>query len=104
MEERQNDHHENRRKRFYPSISLGNIIAAIAFVSSGIGIYTSLAAQVDSSKNEIVNIKGNIIRQEAVEREYREEMKAQVKEVKQDIKDVQKDVQKVLIELGRSRK
>ncbi len=97
---------EEKRKRFYPHISLGHIIAAVAFLGSGIGVYTKLAAQMENNTVEINNLKINEIKKEAADKEYRQamtdyrvEVREQMGELRKDVKDTQKDVQKILIEL-----
>lgn len=101
---------EEKRRRFYPHVSLGHIITAIAFIGSGVGVYTKLAAQMESNTVEITNLKINEIKKEAIDKEYRTamgeyrmEVREQMVELRKDVKDTQKDVQKILIELGKHR-
>lgn len=97
---------EEKRRRFYPHVSLGHIITALAFVGSGVGVYTKLAAQMESNTVEINNLKINEIKKEAVDKEYRQamtdyrtEVREQMGELRKDVKETQKDVQKILMEL-----
>lgn len=102
------DSFQEKRRRFYPHVSLGHIIAAVAFLGSGVGVYTKLAAQMESNTVEITNLKINEIKKEAVDKEYRTamgeyrlEVREQMMELRRDVKDTQKDVQKILLQLSR---
>lgn len=97
---------QEKRRRFYPHVSLGHLIAAVAFLGSGIGVYTKLAAQMENNTVEITNLKVNEIKRDAIDKEYRQamseyriEVREQMGELRKDVKDTQKDVQKILLEL-----
>jgi hypothetical protein len=99
MEEKQDE----RRKRFFPSVSLGNILAAIAFIASGVGVYTQVIADVNTSKTEIANLKQNEIKRESVEKESRQEIRAELRDVKLDVKELNQKIDKVLQEVIKQR-
>lgn len=99
---------DDRRKKFYPHVSLGHIIAAVAFLGSGIGVYVKLTSQMENNSVEISTLKINEIKKEAVDKEYRDTMheyrneaREQMRELRKDIKETQKDVQKILLELSK---
>jgi|SRR6266850_5945 len=89
----------DKRKRFYPTISLGSIIATLIFIASGIGIYTQVIADINKAKSEIENIKADNVRKDQFDRDVRLETKEEIKEIKRDIKDMKTNIQQILIEL-----
>lgn len=96
------DKGDERRKRFFPSVSLGSILASVAFIGSGIGIYTQVIADVNSSKIEIANLKANEAKKEAADKDSRTEIKQDIRDVKTDVKELRGDIQKVLQEVMRN--
>src|SRR6266480_7669649 len=99
---------DDRRKKFYPHVSLGSLIATLAFLGSGIGLYTKLTSQMESNVVEIQNIKINDVKKETADKEYRDsmreyrlEVREQMRELRNDVKNTQKDVQKILNELSK---
>jgi hypothetical protein len=97
------DYPNDKRKKFYPHITLGSLVATITFAGACIGIYTQLYADVSNHKIEIQNIKINEVKREAADKEYREDIKQQTQDIKSDVKEVQRGVQQILIELGRAK-
>lgn len=95
---------DERRKRFFPSVSLGSILASVAFIGSGIGIYTQVIADVNSSKIEIANLKANEAKKEAADKDSRTEIKQDIRDVKTEVKELRGDIQKVLQEVMRTNK
>lgn len=95
---------ENRRKRLYPQVSIGNVLAAITFVGSAVGVYTTLYADVGKQKIEIETLKINELKREQIEKDTRKELKDDIKEVKQDVKELTKAMERVLLEVQRSRR
>lgn len=83
-----------RRKRFFPTISLGSIIAILTFVGAAIGVWSNLYADVRI-------LKENEIKKEIADKESRTEIKQEIREVKQDVKDVNNKLDKVLFELNK---
>jgi hypothetical protein len=75
-----------RRKRFFPTVSLGNIIAILAFAGSAIGIYTQLYAEVKNNAIEITAAKADAIKQEQQARDSRQEIRQDIRDVKTDVK------------------
>jgi seryl-tRNA synthetase len=83
-------------------IKFGEVIAALAFCGAGVGVYTSLYAEIKDAKTEIANIKKSEQDARAVQEINRKEARDDLKDVKQDVRDVKQDVQKILFELQRS--
>lgn len=96
--------HVEKRKRFFPVVSLGNILASLVFIGSGIGIYTQTIADVRDNKVEIANIKQNEIKREAAEKESRTEIKQDIRDVKIDVKELNQKIDRVLQEVIKPRK
>lgn len=90
-----------RRKRFFPQVSLGSILASLAFIGSGIGIYTQVIADVANHKVEIQNLKVNEIKRDASEERSRTEMKQEIRDVKSDVRDVNNKLDRILFELNK---
>lgn len=88
-----------RRKRFFPTVSLGSLVATLAFVGAGIGLYTQVIADTRDNKTEIANLKVNEIRREVAEKESRQEIKQDIRDVKSDVKELNQKVDKVLTEI-----
>lgn len=89
---------DERRKRFFPTVSLGSLIATLAFLGSGIGIYTQVIADVSNSKTEIANLKVDAVKREAAEKDTRQEIKQDIRDVKMDVKDLNQKIDKLLQE------
>lgn len=92
---------EEKRKRFFPTVTLGQAIATITFIASAAGIYTQLYAQVNTSQIEINNIKVNEIKREVAEKDMKQELKQEVRDVKQEIRDLNLKVDRVLEALAK---
>lgn len=92
-------HEENRRKRFFPTVSLGSLIAALAFIATGVGVYNQVIAEVNKSKIEIDNLKINELKRESEMKESRQEIKQDIRDVKSDVKDLNQKLDKVLTEV-----
>lgn len=92
---------ENRRRRFYPRISLGSILASLAFIGSAFGVYGQMQGDIRKHESEIVMIKNDAQKQENRTKEERKELRDEIREVKQDVKEIRQDVQKVLQEMVR---
>lgn len=90
-----------RRKRFFPTVSLGSLVASLSFVGVGIGVYANTIADVRDSKTEIANIKQNEIKREAAEKDSRQEIKQDIRDVKMDVKELNQKLDKVLTEVLR---
>lgn len=81
-----------RRKKFSTQISLGSIIATLSFAGAGIGVWTNLYADVK-------NLKDNEIKKELADRDYRIEMKQELRDVKSDVKDLNRKIDIILFEV-----
>lgn len=90
---------DTKEKRFIPTVSLGSLIAATAFIASGVGIYTQVIADVNASKIEINNLKQESAKKEVIQETQRREARDDLKEVKQDVKELRNDISNVLYEL-----
>lgn len=90
-----------RRKRFFPTVSLGSLIASLAFIGAGVGVYANTIADVRDSKTEIANLKQNEIKREAAEKDSRQEIKQDIRDVKMDVKELNQKLDKVLQEVIR---
>lgn len=95
------DKPDERRRRFFPTVSLGSVVATLAFAASGAGIYTQVIADVSNSKTEIANIKQEAVTRQTAEKESRQEMKQDIREVRGDVKELNVKVDRVLQELVR---
>ncbi len=89
---------------FFAPITFGNILTLLALIGTGVGIYTSLYADVRDARTEIANIKVNEIKKESADRELKKEIKEDVKEVKQDVKELRQTVDRVLLEVQKTRR
>lgn len=89
---------ENERKRFFPTVSLGNILAILAFAASGIGVYTQLYADVRDNKVEIANIKADSLKKEQADRDSRQEIKQDIRDVKVDVKSLNEKMDRMIYE------
>lgn len=97
---------EVKNKRFLPTVSLGNLLAILAFLASGIGVYTQVIADVNNTKTEVANIKANEIKKEAADKEARHETKQEIKEVKENMIRMDNKLDRILeqsIQNGRRR-
>lgn len=92
---------DERRKRFFPVVSLGNLIAILVFLASAAGVYTQVIADVSNAKTEIVNIKQEAVKRESADRESRQEIRQEIRDVKGDVKSVNEKLDRILFELGR---
>lgn len=92
---------DERRKRFFPTVSLGNILAIVAFVGSCVGVYSHVIADVDKSKVEIANIKVNAEQKAKDDRESRQEIRQEIRDVKGDVKALNEKLDKILFEVTR---
>ncbi len=90
---------QERRKRFFPTISLGSVLSIITFIAGAAGIYANLYADVSTSKSEIRNIKVDMVKKEQADRDLKQELKADVKEVKEDVKTLGAKVDRILFEM-----
>lgn len=90
---------EEQKKKMY--LSFANIITLIAVAGGGIASYATLYADVKENKTEIINLKVNEVKKDALDKESRDQVRADVKEVKQDVKDLQKDIQTILREVSK---
>lgn len=97
------DKMEERRRKFPMQVSLGHLLAILTILATGVGVYTQLYADVSNTKIEITNIKQNQERKDAIDKEFRDTVKQEVREVKQDVKSVNEKIDKVLFELRRGR-
>lgn len=88
-----------RRKRFFPTVSLGSIIASALFIGSASGVYATLYADVGNTKTEIANLKQNEIKREVAEKDSRQEIKQDIRDVKMDVKELNQKIDKVLTEI-----
>lgn len=98
---------DNRRRRFFPTVSLGNILSGIVILGSCLGVYTAVIADVRELKTDNTNTKQAIQEQKANEATSRREIKDDIRDVKKDVGEVRETLQKVLFELqkvnGKSR-
>lgn len=85
---------DERRSKFSTQISLGSIIAAAAFILSGVGVYSNLYADVK-------NLKENETRKEVEAKESRKELKEEIRDVKTDVRDVNMKLDRILFELNK---
>src|SRR6266850_1078082 len=99
MEYNENGQVSNRRRRFFPTISFGNILTGVLICSAAIGVYTSVIADVREHKADIANLKQQTIKQEAIEAASRREIKDDIKDVKSEIKELRETMQKILSEI-----
>lgn len=90
---------EERRTKFFPTISLGSALATLTFIASAAGVYSQLYADVRDSKVEIANIKVDQIKKEAADRESRSDVKQEIRDVKVDVKEIRQDIQTILKEV-----
>lgn len=95
---------DERRKKFFPHVTLGNLLTIFAIALGGIGLYTQVIADNEKNKLEISNLKANEAKREATDKELRAELKADVREVKNDVRDLNQKVDKILQELLRQRR
>lgn len=99
---------EEKRRRFFPTVSLGSVIATLAFIGSGVGIYTQVIADVNTTKTEIQNLKSNEIKREEVEKASRQEIRQDIRDVKGDVKELNQKLDnalnKVLEEIRRGKR
>lgn len=98
------EHEENRRRRFFPTVSLGSLIATLVFIATGIGVYNQVIAEVNKSKIEIDNLKINELKRESEAKESRQEIKQDIRDVKNDVKDLNQKLDRVLTEVMRKNK
>lgn len=92
---------EPKRRRFFRTVSLGNILAGVVILGSCIGVYTAVLADVREHKTEIANLKQSAVEQKANEAQSRREIKDEIREVKDDVREVRDNIQKILFELQR---
>lgn len=95
---------EVKNKRFFPTVSLGNLLAILAFLGSGIGVYTQVIADVNNTKTEVANIKANEIKKEVADREARHEARQEIKEVKESIVRMNEKLDKIIEQNVQSRR
>lgn len=88
-----------RRKRFFPTVSLGSLVATFAFAASAAGLYTQVIADTRDNKLEIANLKQNEIKREVAEKDSRQEIKQDIRDVKMDVKELNQKLDKVLTEI-----
>lgn len=91
----------NRRRRFFPTVSLGNIFTGLIILGSAIGMYATTLADVRENKVTIENIKQNVAKQEAEATQSRREIRDDIRDVKGEVKEVRETMQKILFELQR---
>jgi hypothetical protein len=89
----------NRRKRFFPTVSLGNILTGVVILGGCLGVYTSTIADVRELKTDVANTKQAIQEQKVIESTSRREIKEDIRDVKKDVGEVRETLQKVLFEL-----
>jgi hypothetical protein len=76
--------------KFSPEVRLGELVAAIAIVCGGVGVWTSLNSDVSKIKEaQAVQVQTN--------REMRQEFREVAVEIKGDIRDLRQEIR------GRSR-
>lgn len=85
---------DERRKRFFPTISLGNILAIITLVGGAVGVYSTVIADVSKTKDDVKRI-------EVEQRDQRKEVKEDIKEVKMEMRDLNSKLDRVLFEIQR---
>lgn len=93
-----------RRKRFFPTVSLGSVLAILTLLASAMGTWATLYADVSNNKVKIENIRNELGKKEFADREMRIELKSDVKEVKEDVKELNGKLDKVLFELRQQRR
>lgn len=101
MEPNGNGQIPNRRRRFFPTVSLGNVLTGVVICSAAVGVYTSVIADVREHKAEIANIKQSAAKQEAEASQSRREIRDDIRDVKGEVKEVRETMQKILFELQR---
>lgn len=90
-----------RRKRFFPQVSLGSVLAALTFVASAASVYTSLVTKVEAQGIEIQNIKVNEVKREDIDKTARTEIRQEIRDVKMDVKDMNNKLDRILFELNK---
>lgn len=90
-----------RRRRFFPQVSLGAVLAILTFAGSAVGVYTSLIQRVEAHSSDIQNLKNNEVKRENAEKDSRTEIKQEIRDVKGEVRDVNQKVDRILFELNK---
>src|SRR4051812_44260549 len=95
------DKEDERRRKFFPTVSLGHVLTILSIVGGAVGIYTQVIADVDKGKLEIANLKQDASRKESADRESRQEIRQEIRDVKSDVKDLNVKMDRILFEVTR---
>lgn len=92
---------EEKKQRFFYSITLGNIFTIFSFIGASIALYTNLIDDVRAAKQEIVHLKDTDTRRDKVLEAYRLEVRQDIRDVKTDVNKLDDKVDKILFEIRR---
>lgn len=91
-----------RRRRFFPSVSLGSIIATLAFLGASAGVYAQFVGDIKEAKTEIISIKAEQTRKEKLDYESRQEIKGEVRDVNRKLEKVNDKLDRILEEMAKN--
>ena len=95
---------EEKRRFISRTMTFGNLLTVAIILISLIGVGSTLYADVERSKNDIKHLQQQELKREELDRNYRREIKEDVKEVKDDVKKLNEKVDRFLNEIVQQRR
>lgn len=95
---------EEKRRRFFYTITMGNIFTIFSFIGAAFGLYMNVIEDVRAAKQEIVHIKEIEAKKEVTLETSRKELKQEVRDVKEEVKSLNEKLDKLLFEVQRNRR